>query len=123
MRPDEHELWQDARAADLRERDRRREPSATCRRANTLVQRQAFQASVVDSASRAHAFTDEDTLTGDEDGLVAVQCPACPSGRVYVPSDSDRERVTCWWCKAPLVTRATLTGVEVERVEIKRGAP
>lgn len=121
MRLDEHELWQDARAEELRERDRRREPSATCRRANPLVRRQALQASVVDSANRAHAFTDDPTIPGD--GPVELPCPVCASGRVYVPADSDRERVDCWWCKAPLVTRATPTGVEVVRVEIKRGAP
>lgn len=120
-RLDEHELAADHRAEELRERDRSREPSATCRRANPLVRRQAFQAAVIESATRAHAFTDEPTLTGD--GPIELPCPACPTGRVYVPADSDRERVDCWWCKAPLVTRATPSGVEVVRVELTRGAP
>lgn len=73
-----------------------------------------------------HAFTDEPTLPGSdsETDIRSLQCPACKRARaVHVPVDSDGERIDCYWCKAPLVTRQIADGVVVERVQLKRGAP
>lgn len=43
-------------------------------------------------------------------------CPRCQCS-VYVPSDSDRERVGCVWCGAELVTKLGVRGVDVVEVE------
>ena len=43
---------------------------------------------------------------------VRLTCPSC-RGPVYVPGDSDRERVDCTGCGDPLVTRQGIDGVVV----------
>jgi LSD1 subclass zinc finger protein len=70
------------------------------------VSRQAFQASVIDSVNTAHAQAPADSTT------MCIQCPAC-RGPVYVPRDSDRERVVCSSCQALHTTKRTIDGVDL----------
>jgi hypothetical protein len=103
MRPDEHDRWRDERAADLRERDRQREPQhrhPRCVAPNPLVPRQAFQARMQDALN--------------EDNITHLVCPTC-NGPVFVPRDSDRELVDCAGptCRARLVTRRAIEGLEL----------
>lgn len=52
-----------------------------------------------------------------KDYTIRLDCPSC-GGPVFVPSDSDREVVTCNFgtCGAELATRRTIDGVDlVER--------
>ena len=44
--------------------------------------------------------------------VVRLTCPSC-RGPVYVPGDSDRERVDCAGCRDPLVTLQGVDGVSV----------
>lgn len=44
--------------------------------------------------------------------IVTLRCPRC-RGPVFVPSDSDRERVDCFSCAGALVTRQGLENIEV----------
>jgi len=41
--------------------------------------------------------------------ITAVSCPTC-KGNVYVPTDSDAERVDCFCCDARLISRRALDG-------------
>lgn len=84
MKLDDHEIWQDERAARLRERDRHREPVRL-------------------PSVRPHAGPPPRTLR--------LACPTC-NGLVFASSDSDRERVECTEpsCRASLVTRLQLDG-------------
>lgn len=77
MRHDDHDRWRDERAADLRERDRQREPHRHPR-------------CVRPSQSAVS---------------IRLECPRC-SGPVYVSEDCGRVRteLTCAACAAPLVT-------------------
>lgn len=51
--------------------------------------------------------------------IIELRCPACP-GPVFVPRDSDRERVDCACCELKLVTRRDVAGV-VGLAEIEIG--
>lgn len=80
------------------ERDAEREPRQHRHpRCVAPVARQVFQASVIDSANRSKALQ-----------LMCVR-PGC-LGPVFVPADSDRERVTCAACITTLITRRALDG-------------
>lgn len=85
--------------ADRRhERDLEREPRQH-RHPRCVVSpaRGQFQAAVIDSANRSKA--------------IRLTCPhaGCLAG-VYVPGDSDRERVVCDSCITNLITRRALDG-------------
>jgi len=88
MPTDEHRLWFDERAAELRERDRQREPS---RRAQ------------LPSLRPGTALVPSRT--------VRLDCPQC-SGPVYAVELSDRELVECTnpECRAELSTRLQIDG-------------
>ena len=99
-RADEHELWQDERAADLRERDRSREPH---RHPRTIPR-------AVEIAPRSPAAES-----------VKLTCPQC-NGPVFAMSDSNRDRLTCTepTCGAQLTTRRALDGtVDIILIEIE----
>jgi hypothetical protein len=89
-----------AAAEDRRyERDREREPHHRHPRCVRPVPatRGAYQASVQDSVNRSKA--------------IRLTCPhAGCLGAVYVPGDSDRERVVCAACTTTLITRRSLDG-------------
>lgn len=82
MKATEHELWQDERAADLRERDRLREPSMSRPRLPMV---------------RPHA--------GPPPRTVRLACPQCNSP-VFAMTDSVGEAITCMHpdCHAELRT-------------------
>ncbi len=89
MKNDEHQLWQDERAADLRDRDRQREPHRYPR-----VIRRAVE------IARQSAVTES----------VKLSCPAC-RGPVFAMSDARAVRLTCSTCGAQLSThRSDLDG-------------
>lgn len=69
--------------------------------------RGAFQAGVIDSVNRSKA--------------VRITCPrpGC-LGAVFVPADSDRERVVCASCTTTLITRRALDG-SVDLQELDHG--
>lgn len=94
MKATEHELWQDERAAVLRERDRQREPSFG----------RAFL------VRRPHA--------GPPPRTVRLSCPQC-NGPVFAMTDSVGELVTCTHpdCHAELRTRMQGGAIVVVQVE------
>jgi hypothetical protein len=89
MPSDEHRLWQDERAADRRERDRHREPTAR--------------------------FPSLRADPSPEPSTVRLSCPCC-RGSVYALSYSADEALTCLHCGVELVTRQSIGGL-VEVVE------
>lgn len=90
MPTDEHQLWMDERAAQLRARDRQREP----------VGLPPVRAGVAPPPR-----------------TVRLTCPSC-RGWVFTASDSNHEFVDCTSCPAELVTRRLLDGtVDVVPVE------
>ena len=95
MRDDER--WRDERAAEMRERDRQREPH---RHPRCVI---PCRSAPVEPATRETVITQ-------------LSCAAC-RGPVFVPDDSDRESVNCASCDARMVTRQSIDGsVEVTLV-------
>lgn len=77
-----------------------------------MASRFAYQAGAVD------LFRDLAASGRLPTGIVELACPAC-RGPVFVPGDSDRERVDCAVCDGELVTRRDVAGaVGLAEIEI-----
>lgn len=105
--PDEDAWFHDELAERRRRRDHHREPGTRPRPTGNqrLERRLAFHARIAPVAP---------------DSITAVECPRC-LGPVFVPRDSDAERVDCFECDARLVTLQHIEGVTAIEADEPRG--
>lgn len=104
MRPTEDDLFRDYVSDRRIERDLEREPRRLHR----------HPLCVVPAPVAAHAVADT--------AIVTIPCPSCQAG-VFVPADSNLERVDCYDCEAQLVTRRDVAHVLSLAVVESGGAP